>query len=296
VQRIPLDGAEDSEATVLEPEPEGPGSPLEMAALDLEDPAADAFRRTPLLGDLDPRALEALLGFARVIELADGELLQRTGDPAVGPYAVAHGAVVPFVETGFDDEEGPRRHEWRALEAGEFFGENALVSRAPERVCVRARGDVRLLWLPRQHLAAWIDGAPSRVRALLRLARRRLVDRLVETHPVLAPLATVPRDVLARECHLLEVEDGAAIVEQGRSAPAVFGVLSGRLSVVRSDEDREKIVAELESGELWGDSSTATGTPAPASVVAAGRAWVLEWPPDALRMRLGAAPGAHRGA
>lgn len=277
---------------ILEEEEDDGGSPVEIGALDLDDPAARALRETPLFGELDPLGLERLIDLARVVEIADGEILHRRGDVTLGLYAVAHGAMVPFVEGRAEDGGRPTRREWRALGAGGFFGETALLSRAPHRVSFAARGDTRLLLFEREAVAGWLAEDASRVCALLRLVRLRLLDRLIGSHPLLASLSGEPLGELARELRLLEVEDGATLVEQGRPARSIFAVVSGRLSVTRrDDQEREKAIAELESGELCGDRAALLGREADASVAACGRTWLLEWPIEAARARLGRAAG-----
>ncbi|MGH0034116.1 MAG: cyclic nucleotide-binding domain-containing protein [Myxococcota bacterium] len=289
IARIPLDD-DTPTASLADGEDEAPRVEAEPVGPDAA--ARTTFCETPLFGDLDAPGLAALAARARVVEIADGELLHRRGDATTGLYAVAHGSVVPFVEQTPEDGTAPIRREARPLEAGEMFGETALLSRVPHRVSLEARGATRLLHFEKAALADWIGQDPSRVRALLKLVRGRIVDRLIETHPLFASSSGEPRETLVRSFRLLEVEDGASVIEQGRTSRAVFVVVSGRLSVVRSDEDGEKIQAELECGEACGERSVLTGNASDVSAIACGRTWLLDWPAEELRSRLGSVPAS----
>ena len=227
-----------------DPPPRQPGSP--GAAL------RAALASTPIFGELDAGSLQTLIHHARLVVLDAGEVLFREGDAADALYVVVDGAVVPIAE-------GARRQRLAVLERGAFFGEIGLVTGQPRNATIEALVDTRLLAIDRRLVRHLIAQAPSVAKTILRFLRARMLDRQVRTSPVFAALAQAERDAVARQFRLLEVKDGARIVEQHASAEGLFVVLAGSLACI--DADRDKEVGRLGIGDVFGGLSTLEGRP-----------------------------------
>lgn len=248
--------------------------------------AHDVLLRTPLFGSLDVTTLQRLLTRAEVVHLRAGEVLFREGDPAETLYVVVEGAVVPIAE-------GPPRRRMAVLEDGAFFGEIGLVTNRPRNATIEALVDTRLIAIDRPVIWSLIRGRVATSKVLLRFLRERLIDRTVRTHPCFSPLAHVDLRDLARRFRFLEVRDGTAVLEQGRPGRGLFVLLAGAMDVV--DEAAGAIVDRLEPGDLFGGVALLSGEPAAASVVAAGKCWVLVLDAQMARQILAGAPGLERG-
>jgi cAMP-dependent protein kinase regulator len=276
VAEIPLDarpgqGELDLELT-------GRGSAAPAAPTAGGDPLAAAreqLRRTPLFGSLDRASLARVIEQVRLVELDEGQVLFRQGDRADALYVVVEGAVVPIAE----DEAHPG-HPTRlaVLEAGAFFGEIGLVTNRPRTATIQTLVPTQLLAVDRALLWSLLRERPDCFAIVLRFLRERLVDRLVRTSPLFAAFAEAERSQVAKEFRLLEVKDGAVVIQQGRPAPGLFALLCGQMQVIYMDTDGDKVLATLRPGEIWGERSLLRGDPELAGVVASGKCWLFALP------------------
>jgi CRP-like cAMP-binding protein len=229
--------------------------------------ARDELGRLPLFGSLDAAALQRLVSRVEVVQLSAGDVLFREGDPADTLFVVVDGAVVPIAE-------GPPRTRMAVLEQGEFFGEIGLVTDQPRTATIEALVDTRLLAIDRKLMWSLIRAQGEIATILLRFVRERLIDRTLRTHPLFAPLARAELPALPAQFRFLEVEDGAAILEQGQPSPGLFVLLAGALDVV-DEAEADAELARLAPGAVFGAVSLIRAEPAAASVFADGKCWVL---------------------
>jgi CRP-like cAMP-binding protein len=225
-----------------------------------------ALVSTPLFGDLDGGSLQTLIHHSRLVTLGAGDVLFRQGDPADSLYVVVEGAVVPIAE-------GERRHKLAVLERGTFFGEIGLLTRQPRNATIEAIVDTRLLSIDRRLVRRLIADEPSVAKGILRFLRARMLDRLIRTHPLFAAFAHAEREAVARQLRLLEVKDGARVVEGGRPGEGLFVVLAGALDCV--DPEAGKEVRRYGQGDVFGALSVLDGRPEPVHVVACGKCWLV---------------------
>ena len=228
----------------------------------------EELARTPLFGSLDAASMQRVIQTIELVELAEGEVLFRQGDPASSLYIVVEGAVVAIAE-------GSPRKKLAVLEASEFFGEIGLVTDQPRNATIEALVDTKLLALDRAVIWDLIRSQPSVFKVMLRFLRERLVDRLGRTGSLFSGFSPEERIAVARQFRLLEVRDGAIVIEQDREAPGLFMLLSGSLRVIYMDSDGDKELATLQPQDLFGEISLIRGTPTTAAVVSNGKCWVL---------------------
>lgn len=100
------------------------------------------LQRVPVFGALREDSLEYLLGHARHRDVPAGEWFFREGDTADAMYVLERGAVV--VLKGWRGQA----FELRRLEAGDCFGEMALLDLYPRSASVRALADCSAIVLP----------------------------------------------------------------------------------------------------------------------------------------------------
>lgn len=255
--------------------------PVELDVEDLEDlaeprPYSAAARRaletTPLFAGLPSAALEQLIERLSLVELQAGEVLFRQGDPGDALYVVAEGAVVVH-------SEGPPRHELTRFGPGSFFGEVALVTEEPRSATVTADVETQLLAVDREAVRMLVADFPDVLPVILRFLRERLVDRLVQTHPLFASFGAGDRAYLVAQFKFLEIDPGSLIVREGGRPAGLYAILSGRAEVTT----RGAKVATFGPGDLFGEISLLTGDPSPVAVTAIGRCLALCMPSAAFR-------------
>ena len=85
------------------------------------------------------------------------------------------------------------------------------------------------------------------------------------------------RAVVAAAAERLDCSDGAVILEEGETSPALFFIERGRVEVLKHDEAREHrfAIATLDAGDFFGEMSFVDGEPASATIRADGdvRIW-----------------------
>jgi CRP-like cAMP-binding protein len=240
---------------------------------------------TPLFGELEPASLHALIRRVRIVTLDAGQVLFRQGDAANSLYVIVDGAVVPIAE-------GVPRKKLAVLERGEFFGEIGLMTKQPRGATIEALVETKLLAIDRRVLWELIADEPSVAKSLLRFLRARLIDRQIRTNLFFGAFAYAERRAVARQFRILEVQDGARVVEQGKAAEGLFVVLAGSLSRFDSKEDKE--LGEYKLGDVFGGLSLLEGQVAQSDVRAKGKCWLVVLGEGRLRRILEANPRLRR--
>jgi CRP/FNR family transcriptional regulator, cyclic AMP receptor protein len=102
--------------------------------------------------------------------LHDGEIIVRQGDVGECMYVIQTGRVEVFKEQ--NGEEVPLG----TLEAGDFFGEMALVDRAVRSATVRAIGETRLLSVDKRTFLRRVHEDPALALRIVEKMSRRIRD------------------------------------------------------------------------------------------------------------------------
>lgn len=120
--------------------------------------------RVPLFQSLPATAIAAISEKLNAESFPDGASIIRKGEPGERMYFILTGSVEVAAF------KGPVR-----LQAGDYFGEHALLTQEPRGATVTARGRVRLLSLTKRDLDEVIEKAPNIAEALRQTdeARRR---------------------------------------------------------------------------------------------------------------------------
>jgi CRP-like cAMP-binding protein len=95
---------------------------------------------------------------------------------------------------------------------------------------------------------------------------------------------------LASRFLFLEIDEGSLLIEQGQPVEGLYVLLSGSADVLQSESDGEELLAQLQAGDLLGESALLSGTPAPETVRAATKAYALMMPAADFRKTVMAHP------
>jgi CRP-like cAMP-binding protein len=280
--RLVPDDALGDAPQILEPDGDVPFEELsvedliEMAELPAPRVVSVAARRalaeTPLFSELPPRALEALIERSEIIQLGGREILFREGDGGDALYVVTEGEVTVIAE-------GPPRVEVARLGPGSFFGEISLVTDSPRSATIVARGPTEVMAFDRAAISPLLAEHPEILREVLRFVRDRLIDRLLHTSPMFAPLPDAERANLAARFAFLEIEPGAVLVAQGSRADGLYVLLAGAATVERDG----KAMSRLGPGDLAGMTPLVDTAPAQATVRAETKCLALQLAAPAFR-------------
>jgi NTE family protein len=228
---------------------------------------------SPLFGQLERSALEALQQHLELLELRAGTVLVRKGELGDCLYMVVSGQLGVF-----DSEPGGAGEQLlKVMGRGEYLGEIALLGDAHRTATVRAQTDSVVLRLGRAGFERLLQTHP-RARAMLAGAMEQRLARSVPPPPndVLAFLASVPlfsglpQSVLAElgpELQWMTLAAGEYLFRQGDPADCLYLVVSGRLRILSEREGgTEVVLGELGRGQCVGEFGLLTDEPRAATV------------------------------
>ncbi|MEM9530944.1 MAG: Crp/Fnr family transcriptional regulator [Pseudomonadota bacterium] len=151
------------------------------------------LERSSLFGDLSGDILEQLASLVRFREVAKNTLLFDMGDPGDALYGVAEGKVLIFINA----PDG-REFSLTVMEAGDVFGEIALVDGRPRTGAARTLERSRLMVIERDPFVRVLDEHPTMARELLMLLcdRIRWSSQLIEEFSLMPVQGRLARRLL----------------------------------------------------------------------------------------------------
>lgn len=179
------------------------------------DPVAAALARCPLFSGLGDDDLTALAREMRTRRFRRGEVLFHQGDPGDALFVVTSGAV----KISLPSEEGDEAII-ATVNAGEFFGELALLDGAPRSATATALEPTETLALARARFRELIAAEPALRDALLAALAGEL--RRITTHVQELHFLDITGRLAARLTHLA--------ADQGTTAPDGTTRLDARLT------------------------------------------------------------------
>ncbi|GMV40947.1 MAG: hypothetical protein AMXMBFR64_26630 [Myxococcales bacterium] len=232
-----------------------------------------ALLRSGLFSALSDTAFIELASQAATLEVRDGELLVREGDPADAFYVLLSGSLQVFTHAG--GQGVVLSH----LYPGQHFGEQALLDEGGRRsASVRGVAPVSTVArLGREHLAASLRSNPELEDGLRSLGERQREERLARrtslVRELVAGTAVGMRERTWR--------NGQVLYREGDPAGPVYVVLSGHVELF-VERDGPVRVARVGPGLCAGERDERVRA---ATAVVDGTARLLEVPPEELAHR-----------
>jgi CRP-like cAMP-binding protein len=219
------------------------------------------------LGDAAVRALAPRLKEERPMA---GETIVRQGEAGDRFYLIVDGRAGVYLE---DSAGSSHLAELGPLD---YFGERALIERAPRAASVRAESDMRLLSLGAKQFRNSIkDYVAEDVD--IRAGFEQLAE--MDQFPLLQPLGSRERQVLLRYLHAETYRKGDTIVRENEPGDTFYLLRSGEVRVSRQGSLGEELELQtLSAGDFFGEIALLTDLPRIATVRALGdaRTWTLD--------------------
>lgn len=219
--------------------------------------------RQALLSSLDVEGLRRTLEVMDLVWVGAGTTVVEQAGTGQEAYVLARGEV----EVTRRDDAGNEIILAR-LGSGALFGEMALLSRAPRAASVVACRPSLLLVARKVDLDRVVESEPDVGAALADYCRRRMMDNLVRTSPVLKRVLPAERPALMQLFVTRSFEKGERLIGQGQAAEGLHLIASGEVAVVRQDDSERTVLATLTVGEVVGEMSLVLRRPSTANVVA----------------------------
>jgi putative peptide zinc metalloprotease protein len=212
--------------------------------------ALGALRAVPLWSELPEARLLEVARAMQAHNIPRGVEVVRKGEVGERFFLIAQGAF----EVQVDGQQ-------IRLERGDYFGERALLHRAPRAATVMAIEPSRVLALDQAAFDALLAGDLV-VRAKLEAALTYRQE--VAEMALFRDLSSAELDVLLARLVPLEAAAGEAIIHQGDSGERFYVVRSGAVEVQRDGQP----LARLGPGEAFGEIALLLDVPRTASVTA----------------------------
>ena len=247
---------------------------VEEANEAVEETTSDStgLPKIPLFSDLPHDAFIALFEQCPLRRFDVGQVIVEQGSKGESFFVICAGKVRVFKNI-----EGDKRKDLAVLEEGTFFGEVALLSDAPRTASVEAAAeDTQLLEIAASTLAELSKKHPTVAAALKKFCRQRLLSNLMATASIFNPFTKNERRELIQKFRAREVVPGDTVLKAGVPSDGLYLVLSGEVDILVD----AKSVATLREGEVFGEMSLLTRSPATATVKAKRRTSLLRLPRD----------------
>jgi CRP-like cAMP-binding protein/Zn-dependent protease len=232
----------------------------------------------PMLAELPLAQLEAIAARMRERHYRAGSTIVRQGETGDRFFLITRGTVEVVRAAGSADRVSPTgaaSERVATLEAGDYFGELALLNRAPRAATVRALTSLDVLELAADDFARLVSPTWQLEERMVRAVAQR--DELANMGPF-KELRPFERDLLLTKVREESFEAGEVIIQQGEAGDNFYILREGRVEVSRKEPGGDShTVAELGPGDYFGELALLLSKPRTATVraLSAVRVWSL---------------------
>lgn len=225
----------------------------------------------PLFAEAPQQVLVEIVKSSEVIELPDGAIVMRRGEPADSLYGIVEGSVDVVV---------PGQTTKMTLAEGDVFGESCLLQGEKRHADVIVRSHLLALEISRQTFNRVAASYPRIAEVLLELLTRRLLSNLLQSSPMFQEFDARNRQELATKFEIRRAPRGTLLAEIGKRMDGLYVNLTGSLEVMYADGRPGEV---HDSGTMFGQSSLLTHDPSDVTVRAMANMLVLRLPGPAFQ-------------
>lgn len=229
--------------------------------------AVEQLRGVPLFADLPRDALQGISKRLLLRHVPKDELVYAEGTPGNALYIIESGQVRIF-----SDAEN-EREVFAHLQAGDFFGEMALLTGKSRSSAARAETNTNLWMLYRSDFDELLVHYPAISLALSRTLSERLAQadqRFVERHlrrmSLLVGLSSKQLEDVSARLRPVKYRSGEVILTEGTPGDVMYLIEWGRVEVLSITDGHSRILAVLGEGDFFGEMALLTGSPRSATV------------------------------
>ena len=204
-------------------------------------PSLSHLRTLPLLQDLSPAGMTALIAATRVRTLAPGELLFTEGQPARSVFVV-HGGALDVRRTGVSEPLAE-------VGTGAWLGLFGLLAGRRRCAEVRARLPSEIAEIDASSFVKLLTAEPLVREAAKTHFHHRLAQLLCSSHPLFADLPHSERAHLASAFHTLDLKSGRHTVLVEPEQTAFYAIAHGQLRLAVPEISESLLLAR---GHIFG--------------------------------------------
>jgi len=229
--------------------------------------AAEHLRGVPLFADLHGDAIQGISKRLLLRHVPKDELVYAEGTPGDALYIIESGQV--RIASDAENE----REVFAHLQAGDFFGEMALLTGKSRSSAARAETNTNFWMLYRSDFDELLVQYPAISLALSRTLSERLAQadqRFVERHlrrmSLLVGLSSKQLEDVSARLRPVKYRSGEVILTEGAPGDVMYLIEWGRVEVLSKTDGRSRVLAILGEGDFFGEMALLTGSPRSATV------------------------------
>lgn len=231
----------------------------------------------PLLSDLPADVFMRLLAVIDLQRVPAGTTILRPDHTSRTLYIVVRGRAL--VTRRVDDKEV----ELAAMEEGDFFGEFMLLTGRTGSASVRAQTDCELLAIHENVVNDIGEEHPEIWDALWDFYYARMLNNLLASSEIFAPLEMRERAALAAKFEMVEVVSNEVFLREGEPCRHLHLILNGEVAVERRVSGLVQTLVTLREGEFFGIASSLNDEPYLADLRATRDTVILRLPSEEFR-------------
>ena len=218
-----------------------------------------------------------------------GAVIVREGDVSDAFYVLAGGSA-RVLKQGEQGDEVPLN----VLERGDSFGEMGLLAETVRTATVRASSPVQALRLDRSVFAALTRSYPEVGEAFQALADVRSLWNFFRVHSSFAQLSKEALALLVSKLERVDIAAGDIIMREGDPPGPMYVIEQGRVRVYEDDDETERQLGFLRTGDFFGELSLFRNEPRATSAEAVSDCKLLCLPAELFHRLLAEHPEFRR--
>jgi CRP-like cAMP-binding protein len=219
--------------------------------------AVEHLKGVPLFADLPRDAVQGISKQMLLRHVPKDELVYAEGTPGDALYIIESGQV------RIVSEAESEREVFAHLQAGDFFGEMALLTGKSRSSAARAETNTNLWMLYRSDFDELLVQYPAISLALSRTLGERLAQadqRFVERHlrrmSLLVGLSSKQLEDVSARLRPVKYRSGEVILTEGTPGDVMYLIEWGRVEVLSKTDGRSRVLAVLGEGDFFGEMVT----------------------------------------
>ena len=223
----------------------------------------NVLKNVTFLNSLEQSVIDTLSAKAVIVNFASGEVILREGDASDAAWVVVEGKVQIYKER--PDGQHLFLH---TVQAGELFGEQALITGNKRNACARAQTPVVALRLPELEFLAAISTQTGMREKFALLGTKQLYENIARESTLLKFMSLDGGPSQSGRERVLT--SGQVLFREGDDAHHVYVILSGKAAVYQHKDTAEILVTYLTAGQTIGELALIRNAPRAATVIAEG--------------------------
>jgi CRP-like cAMP-binding protein/serine/threonine protein kinase len=217
------------------------------------------LKKCTFLDPLNNEQIGKLAGAFDTVEYEDGAMIVRQGDVADSFFIIEEGTVKCSQVKGTGREVDLMR-----LQAGDYFGEMALMLHDKRHAHCTAVGKVKCFQLSREKFDLLLGPVQE-------MLARKMRIRILQSVPILSRLSENKLVKLAGVMRVQAFSDGAYVIKQGEEGSRFYIINEGEVRATRLGSDgKEKELIRLYAHDFFGEHALITNDVRTANIIAVG--------------------------